>query len=449
MAGPTQVSDFWAGEKEEWPQVRAPSSSHPPPSPNPPSPPSSVVLDTNPAAPAAQRFKMTYDVDTPPIGGRHMLVATSPDGLRWTPQVNVPNLPASFGDTMTCLMFERSTQSYIAFGRHDLGAVGPPCPGNYGTFRRVARANASAVSSAPAGIGNFSAPTDALMWDSEDPACFDLYNAAALQVGPHILAFPAGTLHLVNSTNNPYTLDYGKNDNLLEVRLAHSANVGLSFNYTSRGELILCERKWGGGQMGTIPSIHRHCARTLSSLHPAAPFLPRGIGMRDAVSGMFNTSGSDWDSGFVFMATGMVPVGENYVDFFYFGSQMTHHYAAYYGNANVNVPKGYGRARLRREGFVSLAPVQFTMSGAGWARTHALQPAQRCAAGQQTQIMVNVDISVAGNMTVQLLDPNTMVVVPGYGGRANVPIVAANAVRLPLRVGCEKGRGVSAVLCAC
>jgi hypothetical protein len=58
------------------------------------------------------------------------------------------------------------------------------------------------------------------------------------------------------------------------------------------------------------------------------PFVRRGMGLRDPVSGMFNTSGADWDAGIVFMATGLIQTNTG-LRMMYFGSQVTHAHAAY------------------------------------------------------------------------------------------------------------------------
>lgn len=170
------------------------------------------------------------------------------------------------------------------------------------------------------------------------------------------------------------------------------------------------------------------------------PFVSRGMGLRDAGSGMYNTSGSAWDSGFVFLATGAIPAAgaPGHTDMFYFGSQMTHHEAAYTTNMLTDVAKGYGRLRLRQEGFVSLAPHAFTQSGALAVQSHAITVSSEClhTAGQApppVRLRLNLDTGVAGHVNVTLLDVDTGRALPAFAGAHILPIVA-NHVRVPVQV---------------
>ena len=141
------------------------------------------------------------------------------------------------------------------------------------------------------------------------------------------------------------------------------------------------------------------------------------------------------------MATGMVPAAQapaSYVDMFYFGTQMTHHLAAYTSNMAADLAKGYGRVRIRREGFVSLAPEAFEVDAPAVARTHALPSPGPCPAGQTPQLRVNADVSVAGQLNATLIHPEKGTPLPAYAGARVLPIVA-NGVRIPVQVG-RRGR---------
>jgi hypothetical protein len=163
------------------------------------------------------------------------------------------------------------------------------------------------------------------------------------------------------------------------------------------------------------------------------------MGLRDEASGMYNTSGSEWDSGFVFMATGMIPAAAapGHIDMFYFGTQMTHHMAAYTSNMLVpSVAKGYGRLRLRQEGYVSLAPYQFTQSAPLFIQTRALPVAPECLQGGATspiRLRINADTGVAGHINVTLLDADTGGSLPSFSGAHVLPVVA-NHIWVPVQV---------------
>jgi hypothetical protein len=83
---------------------------------------------------------MTFDQDKAPHAGRYVYVAGSPDGFRWTILDNyTPNTGPGFGDTMTCA-YNNAQGGYTVFGRIDSGGShGSACPGNYATFRNIAR----------------------------------------------------------------------------------------------------------------------------------------------------------------------------------------------------------------------------------------------------------------------------------------------------------------------
>jgi hypothetical protein len=161
----------------------------------------------------------------------------------------------------------------------------------------------------------------------------------------------------------------GANDGWMDIRLAVSRDGGANFSFPSRDA-----------------------------------FLRRGIGARDAASGLYNASGSEPDAGFVFATNGGVldaDAAAPHIYLLYWGSQTTHAGGgAYLARYSEGARTGIFRARLRREGWAGLATLPHAPTGAGAARTVALRLPQ----GQPALFLrFNAAVDAAGQLSVALL----------------------------------------------
>ena len=116
------------------------------------------------------------------------------------------------------------------------------------------------------------------------------------------------------------------------------------------------------------------------------------------------------------MGTGLVslPSEPGYSSQFYFGSQFTHGFEAYHiGEQYPLVQRGLGRVRWRQEGFVALSskssehraddPAGFRQ-GIVLTRPVLLSAASWRHVGGTVELALNVETSVSGSVTVELLD---------------------------------------------
>jgi hypothetical protein len=264
----------------------------------------SVLFDNRADVPANQRFKLLYDTDTGAFSGRHLLVATSNDGMHWS-QLLMHSTPngslvdhSEFGDTNTCLLWVARLNRYVAFGRIDASTPGAICAS--GNARRVGVIfeGGNPSSSTPFAERHFNTPPDAIFHNQPglDPGCVDFYNPAAVDVAGVTFIFPSATLHLQQQTQpssfpSPYDSCRSTNDGFMDVRMAWSR--------MEVGQPLLFE------QLGT------------------APVVPRGMGRRNPLTGIYDQGNAEWDAGMVFMGTGLVaaPSAPGTVSQFYFGSQ--------------------------------------------------------------------------------------------------------------------------------
>ena len=204
----------------------------------------SVLFDDRLEVPAGQRFKLLYDTDTAPFKPRHLLVATSADGVHWSQLLMQSTRNGSlvdttnFGDTNTCLLWIRRLKRYVAFGRIDGHSPGAVCQwstsqtSNAANFRRVGVIIEGGVAaknnSAAFADRDFSGAPSAVFFSQvgRDPGCVDFYNPAAVDTGGVTFIFPAATLHLAQSGTasfpNPYDSCRTLNDGFLDVRMAFS-----------------------------------------------------------------------------------------------------------------------------------------------------------------------------------------------------------------------------------
>eukprot|EP00730_Choanoeca_flexa_P019724 TRINITY_DN9643_c0_g1_i2.p1 TRINITY_DN9643_c0_g1~~TRINITY_DN9643_c0_g1_i2.p1 ORF type:complete len:382 (+),score=65.63 TRINITY_DN9643_c0_g1_i2:209-1354(+) len=298
----------------------------------------------------------------------------------------------SFGDTMTALLYDSYSNQYLYYGRVDGHRPTQQCPGNYPTFRNVALATAPGSNYTNVGPVNVIAT-----WDEHDRKCVDLYNAAPIKVGDALLLFPSAVLHLTNGSKDaPFHNTFRKNDGLLDIRML----------------------------------VSRHPSNT--SYVTRAPFVSRGMGLRNATTGLYNTTGAAWDAGLVFMATGIYQHPTSPITrMLYFGGQITHGLAAY----NVrsvglrNIARGWGAVEVRQEGFGYAVPTRFWTDEPALLRAHKPLPMDQGS----LRLWLNADISIGGGVTVALLDAdNENMPITGYG-HADCAELTANDVRIPVQ----------------
>ena len=221
------------------------------------------------------------------------------------------------------------------------------------------------------------------------------------------LIFPSATLHLAQPNSpgfpNPYDSCRTTNDALLDVRMA--------FSRMQAGEPALFE--------------------ALST----APTVPRGMGRRNPLTGIVDQGSAEWDSGMVFMGTGIVQIASEpaYATQYYFGSQFTHGFEAYHlGQQFPQAQRALGRLRWRREGFVSVSTLfdaehgQAATNGTLLTRPILLPSEALAEAGSVIELALNVETSVSGHVTVGLLHASTGAPIEGYN--MSLPIVG-NDVR--------------------
>lgn len=166
------------------------------------------------------------------------------------------------------------------------------------------------------------------------------------------------------------------------------------------------------------------------------------MGSRNPLTGIYDMDHSEWDAGMVFMGTGLVstPSEPGYSSQFYFGSQFTHGFEAYHLSEQYPKPKrGLGRVRWRQEGFVALATKSSehkTEEPPGWRQGTVLTrpvllsavgaaASWRQRGGGTVELALNVETSVSGSVTVELLDGASGEPIPGF---RSLPIVG-NQVR--------------------
>lgn len=373
--------------------------------------PGSVLLDCRPGVQPVERFKLTYEGEAMT---RVMYVATSPDGLTWArrdPEVPVINVRL-FSDTQTAIVWSPTRGTYTAYGRKDAAIANNAtvgCAGNYPSLRRVMMS----VSNDSA-LGNYSEPVQVLGPGFPDAfSCLDVYNPAPVQHGSTTLLLPSSFRHYATaeSSHSSYSNDnFTSNDGVLDVRLAVSRD-GASFSFVSRDA-----------------------------------FLPRGVGYRDPTTGAFTAGDSDLDAGFVFATAGGLvdtdvlqlpalhspfpfPLPSKRVGLLYWGGQRTH------GGESAGAFQGVLRADMRREGYAALRSPPDDPVGAGSFRTLPLvvPSASTACSGQpgaQLWLLLNAQTSVAGQVTLALLQPGTLEPIPGYSPTMSVPFYG-DSVRTP------------------
>lgn len=368
-----------------------------------------IVTNRVNASSSASQVVMVYEGEDP---FRSMHIAVSNDGIHFSnaSQPYLSGLAEGFADTQTAIVElgedvgpvnastgTRQGGGFVVYGRLDEGLPGGYCGLAYASLRRVMAAPAAAPRGPASSFaqGPYSNATQVIqpLMGLDPLACFDVYNPAPLSVPSALLSLPSFFWHISPNQSGAPTSRAADNDGVMDIRL-WSSRDGLEFSPVSR-----------------------------------EAFLSRGVGGRDPSSGLYNASGSDRDAGFVFFtAQGLIdpsPPGtadfelSAHVHLLYWGSQTTHAGGgAYLFGLWPGAFSGVLRARLRREGFVSLSTGMDVAAGGGEARTRPMTVpslAEACGAGYRaTEMRLNYAAEVGGNVTVALLDA-TGEELPGFG----------------------------------
>ena len=195
-----------------WPLTQAEASSN--------SYPGAAFLDSNPASPPDQRFKMTVGgpPGSHPDGGYGSVwLLCSADGLRWRRMHSQPVVEGS--DTQNVLVFNPSVSGYTGYIRID--DASPPehnrtCPAQIDQ-RRIGRCELGLDLSPPWPCRMETADATVLSFESDDDMCADIYTSAATVYHGSFLFFPAVFSHMVFASKPS-----SPNDGLLAGTLAVS-----------------------------------------------------------------------------------------------------------------------------------------------------------------------------------------------------------------------------------
>jgi hypothetical protein len=362
-----------------------------------------VFLDSKASVTMNEQVVLAYEALT--SGQRYLKTAISSDGIHFTPSMfspaDSPAIPYSgFADTMASVFYDKPFDRYVAIGRNDIGLdnTTQSCPGANPVFRelRVTIKNCDSKSvcnvSDENGWGPFETILKAGFPDVRD--CVDNYNPSALSVddagtGSLYILLPSVIRHIPLSQSGAPDTRAGANDGFMDIRLATSRNA-INFTFPSRNA-----------------------------------FIHRGIGSLDPLSGLYNSTGSDRDAGFVFATnTGLLDpdlaldqtpsTPSNYVSIFYWGSQTTHAGGgAYLYRYWPDAFTGIFRAKMRREGWVSLSTNPNDLIGAGSARTIALLlPIP--TPGKGLFLSFNACVDAAGVLSIAILSGETLEPISGF-----------------------------------
>ena len=350
----------------------------------------SIFIDTHPDTPRSELFKMTYENE--PV--RYVYIATSPDGFNWTAGKKAANPTAGLADTQTVMMYSpENGGQYVLYGRLDWNLPNSTvyCPGATPAFRRV-----MGTVSSNGTYGPWSEPIEVFPLGSPDPLqCFDNYNPATLYYKDVYFLFPSAFHHWSSSDSGapiPLARLY---EGVMDIRLAVSRTALGPFIFPSRD-----------------------------------PFISRGIGTMDPLCKIVNGTGSDRDAGFVFASVNGL-LDPDFIDpsitedspspwvyHIYWGSQTTHGCGAILGRYWPGAYSGIFKARLRREGYVTLSTLSSNPTGYGSFVTKILLlPSNDNAfTGNNTQLelRINAQIATSGYLTVQFEDALNGNPIPGY-----------------------------------
>lgn len=396
----------------------------------------SVLVDTRVDIPREEAFQLGFEASVVGQAIRRPYAARSSDGLRfetWDEAVaRGPLLDlGTFADTNLALagVFGGTGSAVFMAGRTDSAPGGsrteegqaycanssPPHRAPMGTLLECS--NSSTGGGCNISSGTWPMPHQLLdLGYPDDDQCLDVYNFPAMSVGPDgafggrpsWVALPSSIRHLPQAQSGAPTTRASGNDGFMDVRLAVSRNAS----------------SW------STPS------------HDA--FLPRGVGVRDAASGLFNGSGSDPDAGFVYVANGGLVDPDDalasplatpspWLHILYWGGQTTHAGGGAFWYELPGAFIGLLGARIRREGWMALSSPN-TVTGAGWATTLPLllpsnTTPRTSEEGNPTLVMrLNANVDASGNLTVQLQDADTMKPIHGFTHADCLPL-RGNGIR--------------------
>jgi hypothetical protein len=303
----------------------------------------SVFIDTNPAAPPTEKYKMiaTY--------GGSAKTMTSPDGVHFTA---VPTESFSGSDTQQVAWYDERLGKYVAYRRawwHHNTRVNsafcvtqdgvPKCGRQDAAGRQISRCVTDAATwpsfpdcpTATAGTsaGPLTNSSDLVFsFDEQDPPGMDLYVNSAVPYFGEYLIFPSMYLHFPDEgVGWPRN-----NDGIWSARIAHSHD-GLNFSYIGGDR-----RPW-----------------VAQGSTPPGGFSP----------GPGPANGSAWDSAMIQVLRGMV-VRDDTITMYKWGDSLLHHQCSVAGDhddaasSTCAVPRAMGesagikRLRLRRDGFASV-----------------------------------------------------------------------------------------------
>jgi hypothetical protein len=278
--------------------------------------PGTVFIDTNPACPASEKWKMVITWQ----GGATMFA--SADGFNFKNMTASPALTGS--DSQDVVFWDPrvgSAGAYVYYGRSHLkGGQNESCadslgPGKIGSVSGPGRSvNHFVIGGDVTKWPVHSADTDAekltiLNTDELDPPCIDIYTNVATPLGDAYFFWPM----MYNHFDEIYSQGRG-NDGLLEARMAVSRD-GTNVSYITRDAWLTR----GSGQ----PRLN-HTGICETPLHRCIAAVPGGYRSADC-AGLYVWGADEgaFDAAGTAVARGISQVGDETV-LFGWGSQYTH-----------------------------------------------------------------------------------------------------------------------------
>eukprot|EP01043_Picozoa_sp_COSAG02_P001177 COSAG02_NODE_23_length_52893_cov_58.101868_57_plen_613_part_00 len=392
----------------------------------------SVFFDTNPAAPAHERYKFVGTAVNPASGLEGSYAAASPDGLgNWTflstqPALNSSVVPQGLSDTCDTGWFDEELAAYVLYVRmdcHSWDTKGPSatCTAT-GQKRRIGRCVVPTLHA-----DSWLPKVEVFSGDSYDPpgGRMDTYTNAATRYEGLTLFFPAIYFHF-SSHGCPFNLtghgcDNGgggaNNDGLWESRFLFSRD-GRRAYYA------------GADASGGGPLVEARGAR--------APFFQNGnngcifsgsvddrSGWCDPFTGGSLAESTSWDTSMVAGISGLLLSEDGQSMLLYkWGAAHTHHEGGHCPQSMWANNTGIEALVLRRDGFVSVdAPYLFPQTA-----THQLDlqqlptfitvplelpPDSHCKKSEALGVSLNVVSAMVGLVLVELQN-DVGVPLPGF-----------------------------------
>ena len=298
--------------------------------------PGTVFVDPTVPEGRLGRFKMVCTWGATK-GSGELWGLQSANGFAWEPATERPIVLGS--DTQNVAYWQEDIGKYVLYIRIDLPQSQSPqsnfsCPGSFWdpgkSIRRVGRCVTTNFSDwegcAP------SVEHQVFAFDDGDPSCFDIYTSAASRYEGLTLLFPAVFSHMVFQ----YTPPPG-NDGLVESRIAVSRD-GLTAHYPPARN----------GRAAFLPLGANRCGSAGSEMAS----YPRG--MRWCKFDARSLGSSDFDAAELYASPGILEsVDGQWLYLHYGGVAVPHGEGGMPGDSQPNNHSALGRARLRRDGFVS------------------------------------------------------------------------------------------------